>query len=425
MNKFEKYYKANDFLEGLFNLRAVTKQYGRATNPDIYIKRMKYFLKLIGNPEKGMKYIHITGTAGKGSVANTIHSILVQNKEQVGLFTSPFATCATEKIKVGNLYIDPNKFAEIVEKIKPAIDQAFKDNLGPSYFELFLAIAFIYFKQQKCRWVVLEVGAGGKYDATNIIKKPEVAVITNIDWDHMHLLGNTLTKIANDKSGIIKKGSVFWTAEKRSHILKIFQKKCKDTNVRFNKVNTKKFTNYCDLNDELVRNIAKEINIPGKVVEKAIENTKALPCRFEKIQNKPQIILDGAHNKSKIKSTIENIKKLKYKKLICIMSFAENKKLEDVLNPLLPIADYIYATRFQIKERTCADPNIILQVANNYTKRKIQTDLFMDPNQAMERALKKAQVDDLIVVTGSFFLSGELRKIWYDQDHILNKRSSY
>ncbi|MFH1749949.1 MAG: Mur ligase family protein [bacterium] len=424
MNKFEKYYQANDFLEGLFNLRGVTKQYGRATNPEIYIRRMKHFLDLIGNPEKNMRYIHITGTAGKGSVANMLHTTLVQNRENAGLFTSPFATAAIEKIKVGKLYIDPDKFAEIVEKIKPAINQAFKNNLGPSYFEIFLAIAFIYFKQQKCKWVVLEVGAGGKYDATNIIKKPEVAVITNVDYDHMHLLGNTLTKIATDKSGIIKPGCVFWTAEKRPHILKIFEKICQDKKVKFNKIDTRQFINYQDLNKELVRNIAREVNISETIIDKGINNTKPLPCRFEKVQTKPQIILDGAHNRSKIKSTIDNVKKLKYRKLFCIVAFAENKKLQDVLEPLLPITDYLYATRFEIKERKCADPNEVLNTAKK-TNSKLKTDLFLDPNQALNQAIQKAQKDDLILICGSFYLAGELRKNWYDQNHVLKNRQSY
>ncbi|MFC1656526.1 bifunctional folylpolyglutamate synthase/dihydrofolate synthase [Patescibacteria group bacterium] len=425
MNQFEKYYQANEFLEGLYNLRAVTKQYGRAQNPEIYIRRMKYFLKLLGNPEKNMKYIHITGTAGKGSVANMVHTVLVQNKLQVGLFTSPFATSAIEKIKVGNFYIGPNEFAKIVQEIKPAIDQAFKDNLGPSYFEIFFAIALIYFKKQQCKWVVLEVGAGGKYDATNIIPKPEVAVITNIDFDHMHLLGNTLTKIATDKAGIIKKHTIFWTAEKRPHLIKIFKKVCKEKNAKFNQINTKLFDGYQGLNRELVRKVSGEINIPNIIIEKTIKNTKALPCRFEKVQKNPIVILDGAHNSAKMKSTITNIQKLKYKKLFCIVAFAENKKLQDVLDPLLPLAYYVFATRFEIKERTCADPNTIFQTVRKYKNKKIITDLFMDPNQALNQAFKLASAKDLILVTGSFFLAGELRKKWFDENYILKNRTSY
>ena len=112
---------------------------------------------------------------------------------------------------------------------------------------------------------------------------------------------------------------------------------------------------------ELVRNIAKEIDISDNIINKGIDSTVSLPCRFEKIQSKPLIILDGAHNRSKIKSTIENIKKLKYRKLICVVAFAENKKPQDVLEPLLDIADRFYATRFEIQERKSAEPSEMLR----------------------------------------------------------------
>ena len=159
-------------------------------DPSIYIKRMRWFLDLLGNPEKDFKYIHITGTAGKGSVSTMLQDRMVRSGKRTGLFTSPFVTTSIEKIQVDELYIDPVEFADIVDGMKPMIDRAFAECPygGPSYFERFLAIALVYFRKQKCEWVVLEVGCGGRHDATNVIPAPVVSAITNIDYDRLIMI---------------------------------------------------------------------------------------------------------------------------------------------------------------------------------------------------------------------------------------------
>lgn len=424
MSKFEKYYKAINYLEGFSNLPLEGDYMIDNNHADIYIKRMRYFLNLVGNPDRNIKYIHITGTSGKGTVTNTIHEVLNAAGKKVGSFTSPSVTTSIEKIKVENKYISPDEFAEIVDYLKPYIDLAYiKGPYGrPSYFEIFLAIAFIYFQKQKCEWVVLEVGLGGRYDATNVIEKPIIAAITNIDYDHTEILGKTLKKIALDKAGIIKKGSVFFTTELKLPLLNIFKKICREKSVLPN-ILTKQ-DSYQKNNIELITSITRYIGIEDKYISQGIK-TARLVCRFETIQDKPRVVLDGAHNRSKIRTTISNLKLLKYNKLYLVIGIADNKDHISILEQIIPEADYIYFTRFQNKDRKVAHPKDLLKKSKKYFKKIAKSEVCLDSEKALFEALKYAGNNDLILVTGSFFLVGELRKHWYPENTILEKRISF
>ena len=152
----------------------------------MYLRRMRSFSNLLGNPDRGMKYVHVTGTAGKGSVANLMQRVLMAQGYRTGLFTSPFVTTTIEKIKVNDLYISPNEFADLLERVKPAIDKAYAKSPygGPAYFEVLIAMGFLYFKRQKCDWAILEVGMGGRFDATNVIENKQASIITKIKYYH-------------------------------------------------------------------------------------------------------------------------------------------------------------------------------------------------------------------------------------------------
>jgi dihydrofolate synthase/folylpolyglutamate synthase len=424
MNNFERYYDAIAFLEGLSNLPLNGDYMATQRHQGVYLKRMRYFLNLIGNPDRDMKYIHITGTAGKGTVTNMTHEILRASGKKVGSFTSPFVTTSIEKIRVDDLYIAPDELADIVEYLKPYIDTAYqKGPYGrPSYFEIFLAIAFLYFKQQKCEWVVLEVGLGGRFDATNVIEKVAVTAITTIDYDHTHILGKTLKEIAYDKAGIIKKGSQFFTAEQRPVLVNMFRDICTQVKVPLTHISDKE--NYQEYNKALVTAIAKSLGITDSDIKKGIARAQ-LQCRFEIIAERPYIVLDGAHNRSKIRSTIVNLEKLKYQKLFLIVGMAENKDEALILDQIIPCADMVYATRFQIKDRKCAHPKELAQQSKKYLKKSAKIEVFLDPNQAFTKARGAAKENDLILVAGSFFLAGELRKKWFPENWILRKRKSF
>jgi dihydrofolate synthase/folylpolyglutamate synthase len=423
MRKFEKYYKAVDFLEGLSNLPLHGDYLIDTDHPEIYTKRMRYFFSLIGNPDKGLKYIHIAGTSGKGTVTTMLHEIIHVSRKRVGSFTSPSVTTSIEKIRVGDKYISPAEFANIVEYLKPFIDQAYVEGPygRPSYFEIVFAIAIIYFKKKECDWVVLEVGLGGRYDATNVIEKPLVTAITNIDFDHTEILGKTLQKIAFDKAGIIKQGSTFFTSEQRQPILKIFTEICHEKNIPLYRISHQ--DTYQKYNEALVTAIAQKIGLNNTHISQGIQNSW-LPCRFETIENNPTIILDGAHNRSKIKTTIENLKGLSFKKLYLIIGIADNKDHASILKQIVPLADHIFFTRFQNVERKCAHPKALLEKSGIFLRKEIQPKIFLDPEQALSEAMRLAHADDLILITGSFFLVGELREYWYPEEWVLRRKRS-
>jgi len=223
MKKFYQYYKAVAYLESL------PQFFGKVKNPSFNMRRIRCFLDLLGKPDKNMQVIHITGTAGKGSVAHMVHDSIVNSGKRSGLFTSPYSTTQIEEIQVDNLYIDPTRFASIIESIKEPIEEMKKSVFGtPSIFEVIFAAALLYFKEKDVEWVVLEVGLGGKFDATNIFPKPKITAITNIGLDHTEILGRTLDDVARDKAGIIKKGSAFFTTETSLALQKYFQSVCKE-----------------------------------------------------------------------------------------------------------------------------------------------------------------------------------------------------
>lgn len=391
---------------------------------DVYLKRMRYFLELLGNPDRGRKFIHIAGTSGKGTVTNMIHEILLTSGKKVGSFTSPFVTTSIEKIKAGDKYISPDEFADIVDYLKPFIDKSYVNGPygRPSYFEIFLAITLVYFKKQKCDWVILEAGLGGRYDATNVIEKPVITAITNIDYDHTELLGKTLKKIAFDKAGIIKRGSEFFTAEQRVSLLKIFGEICREKHVPLHQLPRQ--NNYQKRNKELATAIARYLKISEKHIARGIKNAR-LMCRFETVQNKPLVIIDGAHNRSKIKTTVDNLKEIKFEKLYLIVGIAENKDHASILKQIIPLADYIFFTRFQNRGRECAHPKKLLIKAKKYLKKKASTEIFLDLERAALHALKKAGPEDLILIVGSFFLAGEARKFWFSEERILERRKIF
>jgi len=424
MSKFKKYYKVVNFLEGLDNSPAQRNYLADKHHSGIYLERMRYFLELLGNPDKDMKYIHIAGTSGKGTVTNMVHEILNIANKNVGSFTSPSVVTSIEKIKVKDKYIDPNEFARIVDYLRPFIEQA--RTKGPygrlSYFEIFLAIALVYFKKQKCEYVILETGLGGKYDATNIIESPVITAITNIDYDHTELLGKTLKKIANDKAGIIKKNSIFFTAEQRPSLIKIFRDVCRKNKVSLNVIS--KQNSYQDYNKELVTAIAKVLGIADKQILKGIDNAK-LMCRFEIIQDKPTVILDGAHNRSKIRTALTNLENVRYKKLYLIIGIAENKDHVSILKQIIPKADYIFFTTLKSTNREYLDPKNLFAKSKPYLKKKAWSEKVIDPNKALSVALKTANASDAILVVGSFFLAGQLRKYWYPEELILQKRRAF
>ena len=234
-------------------------------------------------------------------------------------------------------------------------------------------------------------------------------------------MGRTLTKIAWEKAGIIKKGVKFWTAEQRPHLLKIFAKECRKYGVKFNQV-LDRAKNYNDLNRELVKSAALDLGFNERSVKRGLKDLR-LPARFETVQTSPRVIIDGAHNDRKMETTLENLKKQKYRKLHLVMAFAKSKDYVSMLKEFLPLAHHMVFTRFETPLRKTADPGDLMRAAQA-AKFRGKLEMSLDPMVALNKALQAAHQNDLVLVTGSFFLAGRLREKWFPEEWVLKNRKS-
>ncbi|TSC67429.1 MAG: bifunctional folylpolyglutamate synthase/dihydrofolate synthase [Parcubacteria group bacterium Gr01-1014_73] len=424
--KYARYYAAVRYLESLGNISGGYQKTNLKSHPkpEMFLERMQDFLDLVGNPEVGFKYIHITGTAGKGSVAAAVHQSIVRAGKKSGLFTSPFTVSTIEKIQVGDKYIDSLVFADILDELKPMIDETIKSSRhgAPSYFELMLALALVYFKKQRCEYVVLEVGLGGRYDATNIIKKPIITAITNIGLDHTNILGNKREDIAWDKAGIIKRQSEFFTTEENSRILNIFKSVCSEVGAEYHSLDVNGL-DYAMRNLSLAGSICGALGIANAPEE--IGPMPQLPARFEIVERNPIVIVDGAHNPSKIESTLFNLKNLRYRKLFLIIAVSVDKDWKTIMRLIAPRADNIYVTRFSVSGRQSVSPDLLMKEAKKYCQVPSKVELRSDPVQAFNDAKKKLSKGDALLITGSFYLAGDIRSLYYSEDRILRRRKSF
>jgi len=428
MSLYKKYNQSLNHLLSLSNLRKKDFFSGKQ-NPKHYFKRAKLLYKLAGNPEKiAKKIIVVTGTSGKGSTCNYLHQILFQAGFKVGTYLSPHTTTAIERIKINNLYISPSQFIKIVEQAKPIIEKCYLKMDAPSFFESFLLLALLYFKNQKCDFIIIEVGCGGRHDAANAMSKIDIAAITNIGKDHLHLLGPTLRDVAYEKAGIIH-NNLCLTTEKKKRFLKTFETEAKKTNSKFHILDCKK-----NPNQELAKAIADHLKIKnirqrrlpaGQAGIRLWRKKAKLPCRFEIIQNKPLVILDSAHNPDKLQYLTEKLKNLRTRKIHLVFGLASPKNISQCLKPILNNFDVqIYATRSLVEQRKAEDPKKIYQtIKKHWPKTKCQ--IFLDPWQAFKIANKNLKSNELLLITGSTFLCGELRKYWISEETIFKNRKSF
>ena len=313
-SKINIYHQDVAWLEGLANIKRKNYLLGPKSRK-IFILRLQKFLDLLGNPEKKLKFIHVTGTAGKGSTVNLLQNMMIDASLKVGSYTSPFATTTIEKFRVNHKLISPEIFHAILNiQIKPALDKyvtLYKTDV-PSYFEICTTISLLYALREKCDWMILEAGLGGMHDATNVIPAPIVSAITNIGLDHTEILGPTKKDIATDKAGIIKKGSYFLTSETDQKLVNIFRKTCEKKRAKFialknlaEKFNGGQYfsTPKQKTNLNLVLNILAVLKVQPKNPQQVI-NDFHLICRQEIIQEKPRVILDGAHNVDKLNNLL-------------------------------------------------------------------------------------------------------------------------
>lgn len=441
------YQEAYEYFDSLHNLPRLYKGKNNWQNTPTIIRGVRLMLKMAGSPElKIPHYIHVTGTSGKGSVSMMVSQILRAQGFKVGLVTSPHPTNITERWQINNHSMSEKEFIEMVTDLKPIWDNYIHtaNYTFPSMVSLNTIIALYYFAKNKVDYAVLEVTCGGKHDGTNVIPYKDVAIITNIGLDHISILGNTKEKIAENKSGIITKGCNVFTAEHNHKLVKIIEKVAKNKKaLSFEEVETDRYGDksgtitkqtwsgtdfkidgvsyhlnnlgYHQIDNAKIAIAAtKKLGVSEASIKKGLMATE-FPIRFEVVSDKPYIILDGAHNADKVKATILGVKNLskKYNNLHLLVGFSDNKDHSTFLKELLTLKPKSVAcTRFTKNIfRKTADPKKLMN-----SSLKIQKNLnvasFLDPLAALAWTRRNAKSNDLILVTGSMFLSGELRPLF-------------
>ena len=363
------------------------------------LDRISNFLEFIKNPHKNLKFIHIGGTNGKGSTAHYMSSILQESGYKVGLFTSPHFYDFRERIKVNKKKIDKDFITEFTNLNKKNIE-----NNSLSFFELSFGLAVSYFNRNKVDIAIIEVGLGGRLDATNIIN-PLMSIITNISLDHTEILGNNLEDIAKEKSGIIKKDSITIIGESNNLINNVFINKAKKCNSKIF-INAQHENSYSNVLYQ-EKNISTAIfsikhlvgfNITEVNILNGIENVElntGFYGRWSKISDDPKVIIDVAHNNSGFEQLAYQIERQDYKKLYIILGFTKGKKVKELIK-YLPIDANLFYTSPKI-DRGMKKEELLKNTGKTFN-------FDVNPRSQFLKVKNIASKNDLIIITGSNFL---------------------
>lgn len=401
-------------------------------NPSL--KAMKFLMDEFKHPEDKIKAIHIAGTNGKGSVTEMITNVLIKEGYIVGKFISPHLIHYNERISVNNNNISDTEMEELIDKINPAIKKYNSISDVPiTLFELETTMAFLYFEQKQCDFVVLETGLGGLYDCTNIINRPLVSIITSIGYDHMHILGKTLPEIAYQKAGIIKQNSHTVIFEEQPEIDNVFISECKRKNNILHIVKEVDIFNYFfDDNYQYFdyKNLKKiTVNLKGKVQIKnaclcietfnilnelgyhvdIINIQKGLSTvihkgRMEQINDNPIIIYDGAHNEPAIKNLQDMVKMYyKKKKRVYIISILKRKDYNKMLKLIAQDKEAIFILTSGNNSETYASSDELFECMKQFTE--IDKIYKKNLNDAIKEAIN-SNINTVNFVIGSFYTYG-------------------
>lgn len=428
---FGNYLEIRSYLESFIPL-----VYGKE---ELGLARIENLLNKLGNPQKKFKSILVGGTAGKGSTAFYISRLLEEKGLKVGLHVSPHLIYIGERMVINGKEIPVKRLVGLVGEIKPVID-AIRSNqpeLLPSYFEILVALSFLYFKKEKVDFAVVEVGLGGRLDATNVLGS-EISVITNVGLDHTEILGDTIEKIAREKAGIIKKNALVITAA-TGKSLEVIKKAAKEENARlinFNTLSKNKTAKtdiaryiaryyytlrsqgrsfaYRNLNLALLTVLSLGIKVDADNVKKAF--SAGFSGRFEEIDD--GVVVDGAHNADKIKALISFIKNnYSNKNISLVLAFKKGKNWPEIIDLLmknLPVKKIIATQYFATTDTgkgSAVDPKEIAEYLDSRYK-MIDIRSINNSQEAVFEAVSGRPDNDLVIVTGSLYLVGEARTLW-------------
>jgi dihydrofolate synthase/folylpolyglutamate synthase len=441
MNTETRYNQALDYLYSFVDYSL--KKASELARAEFNLGRMAALLEKLGNPHQAYPIIHVTGTKGKGSVCALCASALQAGGYKTGLYTSPHLLDYAERIQVDGQPIPHGVLADLVDEIKPAVAGVPK----LTTFEITTALAFLYFARQGCTAAVIEVGLGGRLDATNVVR-PKVAVITSISYDHMAVLGETLTLIAGEKAGIIKENCPVVSAPQTPEALKVLEKAAAERSAPLTLVGREVVIT------PLMRSLALQtfqvasasipmltLTIPllgSHQIDNAATAFAALeasglglsysaiqkgfyrvkwPARFEVARQEPPVIFDSAHNRdsfARLRQTLDD--HFPTRPLYLIFGVSEDKMLLDMIEEIRPRLTKIIATRAD--HPRALDAEKIVEMAR---QAGVESEAATPVEAALARALELAGETGIVLSAGSLFVTAEVLRAWkkYKQNEVL------
>jgi dihydrofolate synthase/folylpolyglutamate synthase len=402
------------------------------------LERIIVLLEQLGNPHEELKVIHVAGTNGKGSVCKYVSSILQKAGYSVGLYLSPHVERFSERIIVNNKEISNEDFACLVSQVRPVVDAMKKQDITPTFFEIVTALAFLYFKNCTVDYAVVEVGLGGRFDATNVVH-PLVSVITNISLEHTDILGKDVASIAFEKAGIIKdhvpavsaavgdarvtidrvskerNAPITWidhTLWKRKSYQGRYQEFMIQGSFKDYSVKTSMLGEHQGENIALAIAAVEQLQMGGVYltdsdIQDGIE-AATHPGRMEIISEEPLILLDGAHNPAGMSMLAKTLREdFSDHRLVLVLGMLKDKDLKTMVSTIVPLSDVIIVTKSG--NPRAADPQQLKKIIEGFDVNRTMLVVDSIPH-AIDHAKRIAKQKDLICVTGSLFTVGEARR---------------
>ena len=397
------------------------------------LERISALLDMLGNPQEKIKVVHIAGTNGKGSTAAMMSEILIAAGYKTGLFISPYITSFNERMQINAVPISTEELDDISEQVFQKIASLNEKGIYPTEFEAVTAAAFLYFYKKSCDVAVIEVGLGGRFDSTNVIKNPLVSIITSISIDHVGILGNTVEEIALEKCGIIKRGCpVVTTGAQEKEVLNIIKNKAIEENsplviadIKAELVEESILGTIYIYNEKQIfvpfagrhqvensilainaaMELSKTLNITIDNIICGIKNAKN-PARTEVLSRRPLVILDGSHNEASVKALAEILKReLKGKRLLLLVSMMEDKQVDKAMSFLYPLIDTAIVTKATNPRAMSCD-----ELSKLFIEHNIPTIIEEDPQKSARLLYHLSAEFDACLVCGSLYLAGDVRQ---------------
>ncbi|HCU74018.1 MAG: hypothetical protein CL790_00405 [Chloroflexi bacterium] len=384
------------------------------------IARFRRFLKCLGNPQDSVRYVHVGGTSGKGSVAAKVAAGLTASGLTTGLHCTPYLQTVLEKFECDGRLARPAELAELVSWIRPHVDAFARNDPGgrPTYGMVCVALTLEFFRRRGVDIAVMEVGSGGRYDLTNVVK-PELAIITSVGADHLKSLGGTLENVAWHKAGIFKPGAMAMAGSIPDIAREPLRQEAKNIGVRLVEISSSS-TDFRETNCVLARAVLSGLNDRGFSISDhssmAISQT-GLAGRFEQMPDHRVVYLDGAHNRDKAHALAMLLQKSKPSGLtVGVFGMVGYRAAADVLPSLLPQVSGWVATEPQVYGKNPLSLNQI--AATGAELGRPPACQIAEPKAAMDAAIDIAGPGGAVVCAGSVYLAGNLRALWYPTDAI-------